>query len=154
MRIVYLEDNPIQAESMLEEFRRWLPLETRDILFVKTEAEFMSRLNEIEAFDPTVAVLDVMVIWCSPRPNMPQPPQNVLNEGYYMAGARCAEALCSRLPELPIVFYTIVEGADLQFYLNQSAPSVKGAVILPKSSDPKVLIDQLKLSVHRSSGSG
>jgi hypothetical protein len=47
---------------------------------------------------------------------MPTPPEDVVAGGYYRAGLRCARLMLgeSRLQQVPVVLYTILERNDLE----------------------------------------
>ena len=144
MRVVLLEDNPVQAEMMLEEFQRCLRLRKEQLLYIRTEAEFLSRMDEIVRFSPDVAVLDVMVMWSVPTPDAPERPPNVKEEGYYVAGVRCAAALRTRLPGAPIIFYTIVDPAELESYLSANAEGIADVPIVSKGPELGEVVDKIR----------
>ena len=154
MRIVYLEDNPVQAETMLEEFRRSLRIDPQDILRIKTEAEFLSRIDEIRQFGPDLAVLDVMVIWSNPSPKAPPQSAEAKKDGYFEAGVRCAMALRQALPELAVILYTIVEATELRSFLNARTEDLSDVVIVPKEPDLKAIMDAIRAVAGRSSSAG
>ena len=145
MRIVLLEDNPIQVEPMREEFFRCrLCSQKEDLLYIRTESEFMARLEEIKRFQPHVVVVDVMVMWATPSPNTPERPAKVKEEGYFLAGVRCAEALHQMMAGVPLIFYTIVDPVDLEPYLRENA----ALVIVPKGPYLSELVEKIRAVVQ------
>ena len=144
MRILLLEDNPAQAEMMREEFVRCLRLKKGELLYIRTEAEFVSRIDEIVRFRPNFTVLDVMVIWSLPSPDAPERPAKVKQEGYYVAGVRCAVALRTALPGTRMVFYTIVDSVELESYVRERAESVADVPIISKGPDLGELVDKIR----------
>ena len=148
MQILLLEDNPIQAEMMLEKFERCLRLSKEEILYIRTESEFLSRMPEIVRFKPDIAVLDTMMMWSVPRPDAPERPAKVKEEGYYVAGVRCAEALRRALPDTPMIFYTIVDPGELESYLRQNANTVAEVSIVPKGPNLGEIVDRIRAVVR------
>lgn len=150
MRILLLEDNPVQAKIMLEEFERCLHLEKKDLLPIRTESEFLSRMDEILRFRPNVTVLDVMVMWSVPSPDAPEQPANVKKEGYFVAGVRCAVVLRRALPDAPMIFYTIVETVELESYVRENAKSVADVSTIMKGPDLEGILDEIRALAPKS----
>ncbi len=108
MRILLIEDDFSQAEPILKALEKGFP--GAEIRHLTTESEFRSRLHEIVQNLPALAIIDVMVRWADPGPDMPEAPPEVQRESYFRAGVRCARLLEQQSPKkIPIVFYTILE---------------------------------------------
>jgi len=112
--ILVVEDDHLQDEPLSEHLREEFP--GGRVLSIRTELEFRNRLEDFRADRPDVAIMDVMLRWALPSPDMQPPPQQVAEEGFYRAGLRCAELLAAdpRLRTVPVIFYTILERSDLE----------------------------------------
>jgi DNA-binding NarL/FixJ family response regulator len=128
MRIVILEDDHLQAETITQQLQKAFPDSTIDL--ISTEAEFHSSVDRIVKERPDVVILDVMVRWTDPSPDRPVMPKEVADNGHYRAGLRCQYLLAERDPTIPVILYTILEEQDLEKELSH----LKGKVLhLPKS---------------------
>ena len=88
LQILVLEDDHLQARDLRHELEKVFDAEVR---VISTEHEFRQVLPEIAEAPPRVAVLDRMVRWADPAPDMPLPPQEDWDPEE--AGLRCAELL-------------------------------------------------------------
>lgn len=143
LRILMVEDDPVQIEVMEEALRRGLREASIDL--IRTEHEFCSKLEKIAANPPDVAVIDVMLRWTDPSPDLPKPPPEVIKEGHYKAGVRCQALLGSRpdTRKIPVILYTVLEQDDFK------EQTIEGQRVerLSKESDSNSLIDAvLKLT--------
>src|SRR5215217_6959334 len=112
--LVVVEDDHLQEGPLEAHLREAFP--TADVQTVPTEREFRELLPKLRDRPPDAVVLDVMLRWDFPRPDPPPPPADVEAGGYYRAGLRCAQLLSAdkRLQRVPVIFYTILERADLE----------------------------------------
>ncbi|MGA2148673.1 MAG: hypothetical protein ABSH49_27330 [Bryobacteraceae bacterium] len=91
-RILIIEDDQIQAEDLKHSLERLgSPVEV-----ISTEAQFRKRLKEADVERYSLAVVDMMLRWTDPAPDMELPPSDVIEEGSYTAGLRCCRSLASR----------------------------------------------------------
>ncbi len=113
-----------------------------EIDLIDTEERFRERLIQFRSALPDIIIMDVMLRWASPRPDV-QAPQDVLEGGYYRAGFRCAELLGMdpELARVPVVMYTILEKSDLERDGLQFSPTWS---YLRKSADLDMLIRRVK----------
>jgi CheY-like chemotaxis protein len=113
MYILIVDDDYLQAEWTIERLKK--SFSNSKIEWIETEHDFRSRLDEFAAKPPDVIVMDVMLCWTRPGPNMPEWPEDVEKEGFYTAGFRCEKLLSShkKLKGVPLIFYTVLERADL-----------------------------------------
>ena len=107
----------------------------------ETEYDFRNMLSTVESIMPDVILLDIMLRWTNPSPNMPEYPEEVKEEGFYTAGFRCQKILSSnsKLMHIPIIFYTVLDRVDLQDKLKEVPKTV---TLLTK--DISSLLSQLK----------
>ena len=137
MRILIVEDDYLQADWVYAKLEQAFP----DAKFdrVSTESEFRSRFDEIANMGPGVVVMDVMLRWADPSPELVLPPKY---EGFYRAGLRCERMLAGdeRTSHVPVILYTVLERTDL----NHELPSLPEHVqYLPKESDLDPLIRKI-----------
>ena len=135
MDIVLLEDDPLQEDFIKSKLEEAGAFPQAKVIVIRTESEFRNRLEEIVQLQPSVVVLDVMVRWADPAPDMELPTEDVRREKYYTAGIRCAGLLANACSETPIILYTILEESDLRERLDRLPKSVvhlgKGLEITP-----------------------
>lgn len=141
MYILIVEDDHLYADwlqSVLEkhfrgaEFRR-----------IGTESEFRNGIGEIAAHPPDIVILDIMLRWTRPSPNMPPMPSEIDEEGFYRAGFRCERLLREHeaTKNTPVILYTVLEKNDLKKDLVHQTSNV---VHLGKSRGAKTLIEAIE----------
>jgi CheY-like chemotaxis protein len=114
MRILIVEDDPLQVDSIQKQLRSGIAGVRFDEV-LKSEHAFLSHLDLICANKPDIILMDVMLRWTELRPGPPMP-DDVNDEGYYRAGLRCQAALAAREKSghIPIILYTILDNGDLK----------------------------------------
>ncbi len=142
MNILLLEDDHLQADWIRSEFEREFRAAVR---VVRTELEFRDLVPELAESPPDVAVLDVIVRWTDPAPDMRKRSEDT-NAGPSRAGVRCARLLSQRCPKVPIILYTVLERSDLEDDL--AGVSAK-LIVLSKESRPKPLLDFIRSLTKR-----
>jgi CheY-like chemotaxis protein len=150
MFILVVEDDYLQAEWICKKLKQVLHCEVQRL---STESQFRKQLHEIEEHRPDIVIMDVMLPWTDPSPNIEPPPPEVIKEGFYRAGVRCTQLLIAneKTKSIPVILYTVLERADLEDQLKEfeSAAKVvhlqKGKVVhLRKDSDDDRLIDLVR----------
>lgn len=107
MKILFLEDDPDQAESIETALKKAFPDEK--IVSCSTESELLETLTTIAIGDLYFVVLDAMVPWCFPSEDMPIPPVEVQADGIRYAGKRCLGEIRKKFgPDLPVWIYSIL----------------------------------------------
>lgn len=141
-RLVIVEDDPQYAESIKDTLTRAFPGATTEC--VRTEHEFLSRLDDYRTHPPQAFIVDVMLRWTDPAPAMPVPPPEVQEQGFYRAGFRCQRALADdpRTRDVPVIFHTILEESDI----DDSLP--KHVKYAPKGSDGEELVRQIRSAIQ------
>ena len=141
MRILVVEDDHLQAEWLRTNLGEGFPelRESPKIELMSTEFEFRQRFGEITDSPPDVIVMDVMLRWADPSPDMEPPPPDVVKEGFYVAGLRCEQLLAAdrRTRVVPVILYTVLDSSALNHELRKLRPNVR---FLPKESDIKPLV--------------
>src|SRR5207249_2521937 len=112
MHILLLENDDLQVEQIEEDIKARFGLDVT-VERIATEYEFRQWLNSVGLSNPDIAILDVMVPWTDPAPVIPERPGEVLEQGHYRAGLRCANLLAQKAPRIPIILYTVLETSDL-----------------------------------------
>ncbi len=146
MRLLIVEDDYRQAEWMHQKLKEALPDANLDP--VTTEFEFQSRFDEIANSEPDVVVMDVMLRWTDPSPDLIPPPEEIEKEGFYRGGLRCEKMLAEdeRTSGIPVVLYTVLERADLSKELPNLPQHVQ---YLSKQADLGPLVERIKELTRR-----
>lgn len=116
MYILIVEDDYSQAELIEDAFRKDPYFAQAEFDRISTESHFRMRFDEIARNPPDVIILDVMLRWADPAPDMEPPPAEVRSEGFWRAGIRNAKLLAQdpRTKDIPSVLYTISEDVDIK----------------------------------------
>jgi len=137
-RILLLEDDHLQALGIRKGLEEALqpthgPLEFTTI---STESQFRAMFDEIARTSFDLAIIDVMVRWADPAPNMPEPPEEVRETGSFRAGLRCKKMLEEdpRTQTVPMLIYTLLESSRLP-------PDVN---FVAKAADLTPLVERIK----------
>ncbi len=141
MRILIVEDDYLQARWIHDRLKEGFP--GAELVCINTESEFRSRFDEIAELPPDVVVMDVMLRWADPTPDLTLPPKEIQQEGFYRAGLRCERRLAGdeRTSQIPVILYSVLERADLSTELMNLPKHVQH---LPKQSDLTPLIQKIK----------
>jgi CheY-like chemotaxis protein len=146
MHIVLVEDDWLQAEWIESRLREsFHNVETKRI---STEQEFNVQLAAFVVAPPDVFIIDVMLRWANPEPDMAEPPTEVQENGYFRAGLRCKDKIIEHehTRNTPIILYTVLEELDLDQSLQDKPVHV---VYLRKDSDPEPLIRKIRELMRR-----
>jgi CheY-like chemotaxis protein len=83
--------------------------------FIATESEFRDSLDRIADDPPALVIMDVMLRWCDPSPEMPPQPDDVRAAGFSRAGVRCSQLLRanSMTRGIPVVVFTVLDANGL-----------------------------------------
>ncbi len=145
-RFVVVEDDEMQVDYIKELLSGEYPEAL--IEEIHTEHEFYEAITGWVANPPDMIIMDVMVPWTEPSPNMPRPPRDVEAEGFYRAGLRCQARLRStpELTTVPIILYTVLDEKDLERELSILSHKVVHVV---KDSDGRALLQQVAALLTR-----
>ena len=112
--------------------------------WLKTESSFRDSLEQLIANPPDLTIMDIMLRWADPAPEMPEAPEEVKKEGFYRAGIRCQDLLSSHreTADLPVLLYTLLESSDLGPELDDLKKR-KNVTHLRKQSDLTPLFAQI-----------
>jgi CheY-like chemotaxis protein len=138
MYVLIVEDDWAQYEFISQALLNLKPV-PRVVRF-GNEKEFNDRFEELAADRPDVILMDIMLRWANPAPQMEQPPEEVKRDGFYRAGLRCERMLAGdeRTKEIPVIIHSVLslEPEDL--------PKRAGVKFLPKNFDIKELARELR----------
>jgi CheY-like chemotaxis protein len=138
---VIVEDDHLQEGPLQDHLTSVFDNATVDTLC--TEEEFRTAVPAMRVDVPDLVVMDVMLRWSFPRPDPPDPPEDVVLGGYYRAGLRCARLLHDDPPlrRVPVILYTILELSDLERDGHMLPPN---ATYVGKNSELDVLIRHIR----------
>ena len=144
MRIVLLEDDPSQSEWIVAELEREFP--GIHVEVVETEEAFRARLPEFAMHPPNRFLLDVMVRWTNPSPDITPPPEDVQLGKAFRAGIRCRRLLANnpQLKDVRSILYTILNHSDLKADIEQLKEESIEVIHVPKDADPKDLFQKIR----------
>jgi len=145
MQFVLLEDDPGQSDWLIDDLRSRSP--KVDIQLLTSEHEFRSALDSFRGSQPDLFILDVMVRWTKPEPNMELPSADAGKEKYFRAGVRCAELLRREGFSTPIILYTILENVDIHEDLERLRAASDNIVYIRKESTSEELLRQIREKV-------
>jgi CheY-like chemotaxis protein len=136
--MLILEDDYLQAE--------WIQQVITDnfkgskTVRISTEHDF--DLGRVNAFQPDLILIDVMMRWTDPDSDA-EMPQEIADEGFYRAGLRCERLLRTYgdTEKIPVILYTVLEKADFEVDLENLHPKTR---YIEKNSDPTDLIEMIK----------
>jgi hypothetical protein len=141
MRVVVVEDDYLQAESI----QTWLcdAWPHIEIERIETEQEFRDQLVIQSTHPPDAFIVDVMLRWSDPSPDIDVAPDDIREQGFSQAGLRCVELLQEGIEtqQVPIVIYSILDKEEIEdSKVLRFLPHIR---FLPKSSEPRHLIQLL-----------
>jgi CheY-like chemotaxis protein len=139
--ILVVEDDHLQEGPLVDEINDAFP--GSRVKSIYTEREFREELTVLHREAPDLVIMDVMLRWADPRPNSPDPPEEVVRDGFYRAGLRCAELIAGddELRTIPVILYTILEKDDLE---REGKRLPANVTYIRKSAD----LDALMRKVH------
>jgi DNA-binding response OmpR family regulator len=111
MNIVLLEDDGLYTQWLATELEKAFgerPLE------IATEREFRTRFADFERSVPHLFIIDVMVRWTDPAPNMSPPPEDARD--HHRAGIRCLKLLreSEATRSVPVFLLSALDEDDLR----------------------------------------
>lgn len=137
MKAVIVEDDYTQADSLSSLLLKIWP--QFDLNVISTEAEFRNSLPDIFTQPPNIFIIDAILRWSDPAPDLDPAPDDVKTQGRYRAGLRCIELLQrnASTQHVPIILYSVYERSDLEDYISAFPLNVK---FLQKNSEQERLI--------------
>lgn len=144
IRILSVEDDPLGAEWIRQTIEGRMP--GAKVSQIRTESEFVARLQEISAHPPSLILMDVMLRWADPSPHIPDRPTDVKSGGISRAGLRCCARLAAN-PEtsaIPVILYTVLQDSEIR-ELERELPALPPHVShVQKASNPTELLANIR----------
>src|SRR5262245_13291653 len=109
MKILLVEDDYLMTDWLYPKLEEEFP--NAEIDKISTESEFYSRLVSIAVNPPDIILMDVMLRWADPSPDLQSPPREVQEGGFFRAGLRCQRLLSKKTQpnQIPVVLFTTLE---------------------------------------------
>ena len=134
MTIWLVEDNYLLGSDICKGLQEAFP--ARVVKQINTEHEFYRRVDEIALDKDGVLVLDIMLRWCLPSPDMPKRPDRVRKEGVYRAGFRCLDKLAEKgPPAIPVILCSVLDEDDIKSDVERIPSGYKSITFLAKNND-------------------
>jgi CheY-like chemotaxis protein len=107
-RFWVVEDDHLDAEAIRQGLE--VHFKRAEVVVMRTERDFCQAIESQSERRPDLIIIDVMLPWAFPEEEMTEEdiPRQVLEEGFYTAGLRCANRLKAngRLAQVPYLLYT------------------------------------------------
>lgn len=146
--ILIVEDDHLQADWLHGILEEHFP--QAEIRWIQTEVEFQNAINGLRKEPPDLVLLDVMLRWTDPAPNMIVPPKEIRdNGGFFRAGFRCERMLRQHeeTKNVPVILYTVLEEYD--FRENDLGIDLQNLPLntfyVGKDSDPTELLEAIRM---------
>jgi CheY-like chemotaxis protein len=141
MRILLVEDDHLQFGPTLDNLER--EFHGASFTRIRTESEFRAKFKEIAANKPDVIIMDVMLPWDDPDPDLKVPEDVLAGGGIGRAGIRCKELLAGneQTRDIPVFFYTVLDNPRLQTEIQNLHPRAEHLIKEPDSAD---LIERIR----------
>jgi CheY-like chemotaxis protein len=137
MKILLVEDDQMQAKEFRDALEGAFP--NVEIKTIGSEYGFYSILGDLENNPPDIILMDVMLRWAYPSLDIPEAPEEVINEKHYRAGFRCVKRLSEHkaLRNLNVILYTVLRPLDIAKNLESLPPNI---IHLVKDEDSDIFI--------------
>jgi CheY-like chemotaxis protein len=114
MHFLIVEDDKLQFSYIKNGIRQGRYFSESRIERIATEWEFIGKFESLATEKPDVILLDIMLRWTDPAPDMTLPPADIAEEGFFRAGVRCEQRLAvdPRTRNIPVIVYSILEKTD------------------------------------------
>ena len=140
MRVLLIEDN--EHHSLCVKDTLESTFKDTIVAVFKTESEVMESLEQIAREQPHIIILDIILPWCSPSPDMPDLPEDY-DDGPYRAGIRCLKAFLKHdsLKDVPIIVHSVIGSEELSGLPKELPPTV---LFLPKPLEPERMTETIE----------
>jgi len=102
-KVLIIEDDSIQARRLEELVLRYYPGIAVDR--ISTELVFLQRFPAMRNSEYRVSLVDMMLRWTDPAPQMEPPPREIVEEGFFVGGLRCRRKLLEK--QIPSIIFTV-----------------------------------------------
>lgn len=141
MNILIVEDDILQAEALEDSLRR--NFNQVEINKIGSESELREKLGLLKNESLDLILLDVMLRWAEPTPEIKEPPLEVEQQGFYRGGMRCLKLLLEspEMRTIPVIVYSVLGRDDVEEEIDQAPPHV---LFLQKDSDEQRLVRHIR----------
>lgn len=138
IKLLLVEDDYLQMEWASDRLRD--AFGAIEIETIRTESAFRSRVASLAADPVDLVVMDIMLPWAEPSPDMPSLPPDVVQDGFFNAGLRCHRLLQEnqQTRSIPVILYTALEKSDMP----------DGVALVQKDADYSTLVDQIRVTLR------
>lgn len=138
MKITLVEDDNLQSELMIDNIRENFP--EAEIELIETESQFIERFSNYSGTYPDIVIIDIMLRWANPEPDMPEPPPRIKYTGIYDAGFRCQKILEKNIDtaKIPVIFCSSIDKTDVLDKIPNNA------IYIQKSVDVNAISHMIK----------
>jgi CheY-like chemotaxis protein len=144
MNILLVEDDAEQIAWLIATLESYFC--SLNLTVFKTEHQFRSELDSLLRQNrPDIMLIDAMLPWTNPAPDMPPRPSEVQSHGFLYAGVRCQRLASAKAPDIPTIIYSILERKDLRDSLRDAPSNVK---YVRKDDDARQLVQMINNMVH------
>lgn len=125
MKILLVEDDHLAANLVAAKLREMFA--HAEVKPVSTEQEFRARFEEFAKDPPDLVIMDVMLTWAFPSPNMEEPPDEVREGGFHQAGFRCVRMLVEdeRTKKIQTIIHSVIERGDVDYEFKSLPQNVR-----------------------------
>lgn len=141
MNILLVEDDILQADAIEDSLRR--NFKQVEVKRLSSESEFREKLSSVKTESLDLILLDVLLRWSEPTPEIEEPPLEVQQQGFYRGGIRCLNLLLASAEtrEVPVIVYSVLGREDVHKEIDQVPPHV---LFLQKDSDEQRLVRHIR----------
>lgn len=142
MRILIIEDDPLQAEFVYTGLKRHFAQANIDR--IRTESEFQKQFDTVLGSPPDFVIIDIMLRWTDPEPTMTLRPAHT--EDFYSAGIRCARMFAkdSRASNTQLILYSVLPSVDFLKDFRDIGDMSHRVFYLQKDSDVENLLNLIR----------
>jgi CheY-like chemotaxis protein len=148
MYILIVEDDNDQYQFISKALLASKMVDVTRLERISTEKDFIDKLEDLATNKPDAIVMDIMLRWAYPDPEMKSAPttedllkipEEVRKEGFYRAGLRCEKRLAAdpQTSDIPIIIYSILQSKDLE--KENSLPQRAGVRFMEKNFDSRAI---------------
>jgi CheY-like chemotaxis protein len=144
IEILSVEDDPLQAEWIRQTIESGVS--GSKVIHMSTESEFIARFPGIVSTPPKLILMDVMLRWADPSPNIPGRPADVKEGGMRRAGLRCCTRLAAepKTRGIPVILYTVLQNSELKELEKELDMVPPNLLYVQKDSNPGELLKKIR----------
>lgn len=145
MKLWFVEDDYNSADETIHDLKR--SFSDIELFYIETESGFCDYLERVqEESRPDLVIMDMILRWDNPSPDMRPPLDEVQKDGPFRAGIRCIRRLRdhAETQDVPVIIFSALGESDAKELINADLEPV---FYLQKSKVEK-LINLLRAIRH------